>query len=567
VNKLQFRVLYRQFLFRLVDLEWLSTQADTSKLLGQFAAMLVFFSLCIALGSMFFDVRSLPPDQMLARIWGIEHFLLATTMLVVGLFAVLCWDSIFPNQRDVMVLAPLPVQPRTVFLANSCAVATGLATAVLALNGLSGFAWPLALGAHNGLGGSIRLLAGYWITTLSAGLFIFCSVLSLQALASQLLPRRIFLRISALLQTAAFCLFLCLYFLEPPLATPAALAAPQNQSLLHWLPSYWFLGLLQTVGGSPHPALAPLTWRALVGVAISFSSAAVAFLLSYFRTMKKIAEEPDIMPGPHRMHWSMDLGDSIAGAVALFSIRTLLRSRRHRAILCFYLGVGLFIVLLTKNPIAQDALLRAAQGLSFASMIASIAMMCLTLLGLRVAFSMPLDLKANWIFRTTPVKSISACVSGSRRALLLLGVTPICAITAGLLLTWWPWRLVIGHLAVLAVLGLILTELCLLRFHKIPFTCSYLPGKANIYLAFYAAVALGVPLSSYLILLERRLLLRPPGAALMLTCLAVAAGSARWFTAQLVKSSAAVSFEEEPVPVILSLGLHRDGIMPVGKTS
>ena len=45
-TRLQFRVLYRQFLFRVFDLEVLSAdaQGDANKLFGQFAALLVFVS-------------------------------------------------------------------------------------------------------------------------------------------------------------------------------------------------------------------------------------------------------------------------------------------------------------------------------------------------------------------------------------------------------------------------------------------------------------------------------------------------------------------------------------------
>ena len=38
-SQLQFLVLFRTFLFRVVDLELLSADADTTRLLGQFAAM------------------------------------------------------------------------------------------------------------------------------------------------------------------------------------------------------------------------------------------------------------------------------------------------------------------------------------------------------------------------------------------------------------------------------------------------------------------------------------------------------------------------------------------------
>ena len=42
---LDFRVLYRQFLLRVIDLESLSIQADVTGYLGQFAGVLIMLSL------------------------------------------------------------------------------------------------------------------------------------------------------------------------------------------------------------------------------------------------------------------------------------------------------------------------------------------------------------------------------------------------------------------------------------------------------------------------------------------------------------------------------------------
>jgi hypothetical protein len=135
-------------------------------------------------------------------------------MLVVGIFAVLSWDSVFPNRRDVMVLTPLPVRVRTMFLAKAVASATALGLTVVALHVLSGIAWPLAPAPANSSlldwilpPGIYRPLAAYWITMLGSGAFIFCSLLCLQGVVAQLLPRRQFLRVSAFLQIAAFCFF------------------------------------------------------------------------------------------------------------------------------------------------------------------------------------------------------------------------------------------------------------------------------------------------------------------------------------------------------------------------
>ncbi|HEX3682052.1 MAG TPA: hypothetical protein VHU83_05865 [Bryobacteraceae bacterium] len=46
MEKAQFRVLYREFLFRIIDLEMLSKHAegDSRTLLGQFASLLIFAS-------------------------------------------------------------------------------------------------------------------------------------------------------------------------------------------------------------------------------------------------------------------------------------------------------------------------------------------------------------------------------------------------------------------------------------------------------------------------------------------------------------------------------------------
>src|SRR5262245_25888657 len=146
MKRLQFRILYREFLFRIVDLELLAPQGDMSKLLGQFAALLVITSLWVMLPTTL--VARIPPSELaLIFTWTAEHFLIATTMLVVGLFAILSWDSLFPDHRDVMVLGPLPVPPQILFLAKVAAVATALSLAVLCLNIFPGLAAPFVFPA------------------------------------------------------------------------------------------------------------------------------------------------------------------------------------------------------------------------------------------------------------------------------------------------------------------------------------------------------------------------------------------------------------------------------------
>ncbi len=143
MSKLQFRVLYRQFLLRIIDLDLIAPQGDVSKLLGQFAALLAIVSLWVMTPAVGLAM-GLPeePELGLVMAWVGEHFLISSTMLVVGLFAVLSWESMFPDRRDVLVLSPLPVRGRTLFAAKAAAVATALSLTVLTLDFFPGLFAP-----------------------------------------------------------------------------------------------------------------------------------------------------------------------------------------------------------------------------------------------------------------------------------------------------------------------------------------------------------------------------------------------------------------------------------------
>src|ERR1035441_7022003 len=78
VNRLQFRVLYRQFLLRVVDLELLAPQGDITKLLGQFVALLAIVSLWILLPSVQLAAQPSSPDLGLIYAWVEAHFLVST---------------------------------------------------------------------------------------------------------------------------------------------------------------------------------------------------------------------------------------------------------------------------------------------------------------------------------------------------------------------------------------------------------------------------------------------------------------------------------------------------------
>lgn len=179
--------------------------------------------------------------------------------------------------------------------------------------------------------------------------------------------------------------------------------------------------------------------------------------------------------------------------------------------------------------------------------------------GTRVAFSMPLDLRANWIFRITPVRGGLECLAALRRSLVVLAVAPVWVCSAALFLSIWPWRPAASPLVVLGLLGMILAEICLYGTQKIPFACSYLPGKSHFHITFLLCILMIPLLVDSGAEFERHALEHPASSVAMLVVLVIAAVCATWRTAKLAKSSdVELQFEEEPRPAVLVLGLYRD---------
>jgi hypothetical protein len=549
----QFRILYRQFLLRVVDLEALSVQADVPRFLGQFASVLIFISLIGAIGLLFSNgAATATPESYLSFVWRGEQALISGMMLVIGLVTVISWDSIFPDRRDVIVLSPLPVKPHTILFAKVAASATLLGLAILTLNFATGIAWPLLIGSHHdSFWGYPRSLVAYWFSMVAASAFIFCSVLTVQGFTALLLPRRLFLGLSAFLQVVAFGLFLGGYFLVPTLNTLAALTAPENHSVLAWSPSFWFFALFNQLNGSLPSNLDWLASRAWIGVAIVVSGASASLLLCYLHTMKKTVEAPDLVPVARRSRWTPRFGTALHTAIVLFSLRSLVRSRQHRVALAFYLAVIVSIALYWLRSVFSSP---APPPLTADFLGATIVMMSLAVFGLRSVFSLPISLTANWVLQTTQLSPPEEYVAATRRTLLFLAVIPAWIVSGALSAAFRPLHDAAVHLGLLALLGWIFVELSLIGFYKVPFTCSYLPGKVHVQVVLWCSLLLLVVFAMVCSEYELPSLGDPIGNVCRAAFLTFA-GAGLWAFNHRRAKSAVLYYEELPPEVIAQLGL------------
>ena len=464
-------------------------------------------------------------------------------------------DAFFNPRREVAVIVLSNVGPGTWMSAEvlgehirarlSGAPAVSIAEAVIPPGG--------------GVATGLRMFAAYWVTMVAAGLFIFGVAMSAQGIAAALLPRRYFVRVSSLLQLGALCLLVGGYLLQPLAVRPRTLLDAQHGGILASSPSYWFLGLFQALNGSP--ALAPLASRAWAGLGLAVLGIAVAYGMSYVRTLRQIAEQPEITPSLSRVRWLPPFGSAPQTALVQFSIRTLFRSAPHRVILAFYWGLGFAVAMIVlKSPRAQqlsEVTVAAAWHETAAPLIvANILIVGFAVLAARIAFAMPRDLRANWIFRIIPVHGGSQHVATRRRALLVVSAIPVCGVSALLFLWTWPWHAALGHVLALGVLSAIFVELALSGTQKIPFTCLYMPGRSQVHLAVPIGLIVILPATLWAASFERDALQDPVAYTTMLGVLAIAWAVVRGRNAWLGKAiGAQPEFEDDPAERLTTLEL------------
>jgi hypothetical protein len=549
----QFRVLHRVFLLRVVNLELLPN-GDPTRLIGQFLTTFASISILLILPALVYLFFG--GGMRMTTTWMYEHFLIETSMTVALLIALFNWDAAFPDKRDILILGPSPVRTGTLFMAKFIAFLVAPGLGVIAMNIFVGIFWPIFFRSNNaGFLGTLRAWPAYWIAILLVSAFSVFTVLAFQGLASTLIPRQLFLRLSPFLQAAFVSICVGLYFLEPSLESPEALTSPHNQRLLEFLPSYWFLAIFNQLNGSFHPAFAHLERNGWIGISVAAFGACAALLLSYVLKMRALVEQPDIVPSATSVSWEPKWVSPLTQVLIFFTLRTSLRSRRHRMMLGFYLGLGGSCAVGYANRFLGG--FHSVDGtISVAFLLITIVIMILTIFSLRTVAAIPISPLANWIIRITQVRPARDYHKAIRISWVALGLAPASLVTAVILVLAYPWAPALGHFLLLLSLGALLVELCLYTFQKVPFTCSYLSGKAQINFVFWACLMLILRLMADGAEIESRMLRHLRSFIGLVLIVAIAASITRYLNESRASSTDELQFEDEDSSELTSLKLN-----------
>ena len=412
-----------------------------------------------------------------------EYFFIVLSMTVTGAVAVWRWDSIFPDRRDYLNLVPLPLSMPKMFLANLAAILFLTAVLAVDVNAASAVLFPLVVSAYEG---SFSFFVHFvWVHTLVvvlASIFSFFAVFVTVGMLMVTLPYAAFRRISLYLRaTIMACLVAAL---ATSFVVPSALERLPATSV-KFLPPVWFLGLCQLIRGRASPQLALLGWIALLGTAIIAATAVVIYVLSYRKCFVRIPETAETAPPHRRAYFAwiflvLDraiLTSPFQRAGYRFAMQTLLRSERHGLVLGGFFGLG---IVTASQYLFASLRSRPVEAGSFPSSeifaIPLILSYCL-ILGVRFVFDIPNEVGSNWIFRISLDKTRHECVPLARKLILTFVLPWVLAIVLPLYGYLWGWRVGMLETVVVTLWSVLLTEILLFRFRKVPFTCSYPPFR------------------------------------------------------------------------------------------
>jgi predicted permease len=314
-------------------------------------------------------------------------------------------------------------------------------------------------------------LAATFAALAGACTFVFFTLLACQGVLLNLVPGRWFQRVSLFVQAALF------------IATVGALPLVGRQPhAAAWWPPFWFVKLWESIVTGPASAARP----ALLAIALPPVVAILAYLLSYHRYRKLLLEAPPSRAGGH---WS-GLGSRLLElwisnpreqAAFAFTWKTLARSPIHRLMLLAYGGLALGWVV--KAALDAPPVSLHDQGMYGLMAVASpLGLAVLMILALRYLFSLPVTLQANWMFQTAHQEGRAAWLAAVQRFVIACGIAPVFLASLPATIAILGWLRALAVTALGALVALLCFERLFRDWCKLPFTCSYLPGKQPVWM-------------------------------------------------------------------------------------
>jgi hypothetical protein len=486
-------VLTRHFFTSMFDFGFLSADGAESlkrALLGCLAGAIAIGLLLTRVFMAKYGALSTAPAEIYERAVIADHaFLMAVPMWIVAAAVGLVGHTLFPDRTDFRVLMAEPLSRLTVFASK---LASLLLFVSLFIAGTHVALLPLAALTMTGAmktGSVLTTSAAFAFSSVIGSVCAALAVVAVHGALVLLAPRARLLAFSGTVRSVLIgMLVLSLPLVGRLPATAEAFAS--GTWWLVWAPPAWFVGLERwLIGDTSRAALAAQAGTATVVV---FAVTVASYVLLY-RRFDRLVLQPgasqDSRGGRRSLErWIGRVGRApVRHAVGRFVWITIRRSVLHQGLVVAMLAAtGGFVLngLLSVDGWSEPLRTSGRSPLLLALLGAPMMTMFLAIPAIRLALSVPLEPQSNWIFRMTEDVAGRAEVAAANVGIVLrLGVVLPLAMFGPL--QWWmlgPSSF--GIIVIEALTGWLLVEWAMADWRRIPFTCSYIPGKGFVPLMF-----------------------------------------------------------------------------------
>lgn len=565
-ERAQARILGRAFFSRLFESELMPPGLAQVQLVfglvAFFAAPAMLVPLVLAKKYMFRDPETLRVMMAQDRVIAILLSMTATALVTLVI-----WENIFPDRRDSRHLGVLPIRLRTFVAARLSALVALFGIVFLAPTALSALSFALVCAMFVPDPGFATVLVSHFVTVSAAEAFVFFGIVTVQCLVLSALGPNVAQRAALTVQVMLVVLLLQMPLLLPPhdsfIPGPDGAPAWRMIPLASVSPPFWFLSLFECLAGYECRELAPLPSIAS-GLGLLTPFTALLLYATSYRRLTRLAIEG--RPLPRRRTASRVRGivswsaaaitrTPVAAAVCGFTLRTMIRSRQHRMLLAGWMGLALALILSSMVSLVVRIGGSALEQPRTEPLAAPLILSVLVLAGIRMVMAIPTELNANWVFRLAQPASLADALDGAAGAFLVAGVAP--GVLVGLFSALWLWgpAIALQHALFVALLGTGLTQVLMRGVDKVPFTCTYYPGKAR-FSKFWPVYLTAFTTCTYTAAsIEQRLLQSPTAYALAIVMLAAAALTLWWLRRRDAERLPSLRFEEEPLDKVTVLTL------------
>lgn len=483
-------LLARTFFARLFENELIPAVSQAQLVIWVLAGLATpGLMMAMRVGGRYNSAAQVSHARMMDAILADQVLYVTYSLAALGFTALLIWEGVFPDRRDARMLDVLPLRTRTHVAGRLGALAAFALLFSVGINTPGAVAYGFALFVFQATADPLRPMVAHLLSTALAGLFAFAVFILAQGILLNLFGRQLARRVALLLQLLFIVVALQALLFAPFVASRVAVAFANPATPDAWLPPAWFVAHYDLLAGLRRPLHG---WLALAAIAATVASVTIASALiaaSYRRLVRMALESPDVgARWPARLLAPVAPAlarllrpDSVPRAIAGFTLRTLIRSRPHLTLVSTYAATAAALVVATLLPLAlEGGSLRSAEAPGVAILALPLLINFIVVIGVRAAIGIPTDLKANWLFRTAaPDDQSPAVTSGVRMACTLAIVVPTALCSAVLVFVGWGARVAAIHCTITAMLGLLLVDVVLIGFRKVPFACRYTPGRSR----------------------------------------------------------------------------------------